>query len=94
MGDIHMKWSTLCIVVLLCFALAGQAGAQTGAAYFIGSTALASSPTLAMAAPESAASTFQSTADPAMPMEEIARRLIRKRIQGMPDTYPPLARHH
>jgi len=24
-----------------------------------------------------------------MPMEEIARRLIRKRIQGMPDSYPP-----
>jgi guanyl-specific ribonuclease Sa len=83
-----MKWSTLCIVVLLCFALAGQAGAQTGAAYFTGNTALASSSTSAAAAPESAASPFQSTADPAMPMEEIARRLIQKRIQGIPDSYP------
>ena len=86
-----MKWSMLCIVVILCLALAGQAGAQNAAACFTGNTALASSPTLAVAAPESAASTFQSTADPAMPMEEIARRLIRKRIQGMPDSYPPRA---
>jgi hypothetical protein len=88
MGDIHMKWSTLCIVVLLCFALAGQAGAQTGAAYFTGNTALASAPAPVAAAPESASSTFQSTVDPDMPMEEIARRLIRKRIQGIPDSYP------
>jgi len=83
-----MKWSMLCIVVLLCLALAGQAGAQNAAAYFTGNTALASSPTLAVAAPEFAASTFQGTADPAMPMEEIARRLIRKRIQGLPDNHP------
>jgi hypothetical protein len=90
-----MKWSTLCIFALGVPALGVQALAQTAAdsyrnvavAYFNGNGASVLFLAPAPASAASAASASQSMADNATPLDEIARRLIRKRVEW-PDKYP------
>jgi hypothetical protein len=79
-----MKWSNISIGALLCLALAGPVYAQS-----LGQPTTAHNATIRLVS-ASAVTASQSTADNAMSMEEIARRLVRKRWEQspVPQKYP------